>query len=187
MRLQCRTLYSFLAMLLTVCSQASPNNISLSEPSLDANSFEDLYRCFDTKATMRLRTRSNDCARAAAQLPNLYAVNSFHRGGDPEQDPYALPKIRIFNTCQIKIDLRFGRPDESSWSVINQATIKIMAACLFGYGQSANTGGEIRAEDFIIITVEKAQARVLGAEANRNDTVVATERRRAMEGNFSPS
>ena len=128
---------------------------------------------------MHRRAKYNDCARAAAQLPNLIEARTFHRGGDLEHDPYALPKIKVHNSCQIKVDSRFGRADETSWLGIDMALTKIMAACSGGYGQHETTGGEIVAgsQDFIIVTVERTSSRALkaAAAASGNDTAVATE------------
>lgn len=185
MRPSSSILYAFAAMLLVICSQASPTLSALALPSSDIHSAspslkahpEMLYKCFDTRATMYRRAKFNDCAHALAQLPNLIEAKTFHTGGDPDADPYALPKIEVYHSCQVKVDLRFGRSDESSWLAINIATSKIMHACSLGYGHSQTTGGQITAgkESFIIITVETTQARVSEPGVSQNNTAVAKE------------
>ncbi|KAL8669978.1 MAG: hypothetical protein Q9168_005457 [Polycauliona sp. 1 TL-2023] len=142
--------------------------------NLQARALRNWYTCFDTKTTEQRRARHNDCARAATQLPNLIDPKVFHRGGDPGTDPYALPQVQFHNTCQIKVDLRFGRSDESSWLAINLAVSKIMDACSGGYGAFETTGGEIAAgnRDFVLVTVERKLASVLGQ--TQNTTAVAT-------------
>ncbi|KAI4253996.1 MAG: hypothetical protein L6R42_007357 [Xanthoria sp. 1 TBL-2021] len=159
-------------------SSPSNNKSSPATSNLKVRALDNWFACFDAKATSHRRARFNDCARAAAQLPNLIELNVFHRGGDPGTDPYALPKIKVHKSCQINIDLRFGRPDESSWIAINVAVSKIMAACSAGYGASETTGGELAAgnENFIIVTVEKTtQAAALALGGRQNSTAVASE------------
>ncbi|KAL8768191.1 MAG: hypothetical protein Q9209_005500 [Squamulea sp. 1 TL-2023] len=179
-------LHTLVAVLLVTCTRALPTSSGL--PSADSSeasvptsklktrALDNWYSCFDTKATIYRRAKYNDCARAAAQLPNLIEAKTFHRGGDLATDPYALPKVKIHNSCQIRVDLRFGRSDESSWLGINIAMSKIMAACSSGYGQYEATGGEIvtGSQDFIIISVEKTQPGALELGASQNSTDVAT-------------
>ncbi|KAI4228569.1 MAG: hypothetical protein L6R36_001522 [Xanthoria steineri] len=159
-------------------SWASSRDSSPATSDLRARAVDNWYTCFDAKGTDHRRARFNDCARAAAQLPNLIEPSTFHRGGDAGTDPYALPTTKVHNSCQIKVDLRFGRPDESSWVAINVALSKIMAACSGGYGAYETTGGEILAGNgnFIMVTVEKAtRAAVLALGASQNSTAVVDE------------
>ncbi|KAI4252459.1 MAG: hypothetical protein L6R42_007954 [Xanthoria sp. 1 TBL-2021] len=168
----------------TLPTSSEPSSSAINDSSnpatanLKVRALDTWFTCFDAKATSYRRARFNDCARAAAQLSNLIEPNVFHRGGDPGTDPYALPRIKVHNSCQIKIGLRFGRPDESSWIAINVAVSKIMAACSAGYGASETTGGELAGgnENFIIVTVEKTTpAAGLALGARQNSTAVASE------------
>lgn len=159
-------------------TSASNGNSGPATSDLRARALDNWYTCFDGKATDHRRARFNDCARAAAQLPNLIEPSTFHRGGDAGTDPYALPTTKVHNSCQIKVDLRFGRPDESSWVAINVALSKIMAACSGGYGAYETTGGEILAGkgNFILVTVEKTtRAAALALGTSQNSTAAVDE------------
>ncbi|KAI4194043.1 MAG: hypothetical protein LQ346_003775 [Caloplaca aetnensis] len=156
--------YALIATLLMICFERLPTSSALPASSnsdavplskIQSRSLDNWYQCYDQPGFVQRRAKYNDCARTAAQLPNLVEPKTFHRGGDPFTDPYALPIVKIHNTCQIKVDLKFGRSDESSWLGIDIALSKIMEACSLGYGQHETTGGEIVAgsHDFIIVTV----------------------------------
>ncbi|KAL8995255.1 MAG: hypothetical protein Q9169_004961 [Polycauliona sp. 2 TL-2023] len=178
------SLWAFIitTLLALACStlplSGSSDDLSSTSPNIKARALNNWFTCFDTKTTDQRRAKFNDCARAAAQLPNLIDAKLFHRGGDPGSDPYSLPQVRVHNSCQVKVDLRFGRSDESSWLAINMVLSKIMAACSVGYGAYESTGGEIVAGngDFIIVTVERRQPGVLTTAGEaKNMTDVATE------------
>ncbi len=79
----------------------------------------------------------------------------------------------------MKIDLKFGRVDVSSWTAINIAAGKVMAACTIGYRDAATTGGETSAgnEDRIVISLGKAESMGGIRDGSGNMTDVATERR----------
>ncbi|KAL8929305.1 MAG: hypothetical protein Q9208_001388 [Pyrenodesmia sp. 3 TL-2023] len=161
--------YALIATLLMVFLERLPTSSALPASSSDASprspiiqsrSLDNWYQCYDQPGTLKRRAKYNDCARAAAQLPNLVEPKTFHRGGDVSTDPYALPMIKIYNTCQIKVDLKFGRSDVSSWLGIDIALSKIMEACSLGYGLHETTGGEIVAgsQDLILVTVGRPVA-----------------------------
>ncbi|KAI4179937.1 MAG: hypothetical protein LQ348_005295 [Seirophora lacunosa] len=173
--------YALLATLFLICfdtssalptSGSSDSKLLQSIPTLRSRSLDNWYQCYDSPGAMQRRAKYNDCARAAAQLPNFIEEKTFHRGGDGNTDPYALPIIKRHNTCQITVDVRFGRSDVSSWVGIDMALSKIMEACSVGYGQHETTGGEIEAglASFILVTVGKPGAAGRGAAA----AVVAT-------------
>ena len=115
------------------------------------NELNDSYQCFEAHLRKDRRAKTLDCLRAAAFLPNLHESGAFHRGGDPE-DPFALPYNVVYGTCRVKIDVRFGRPDQSSWLVIYMALRKIIDACQFAIG-GERTGGETTAGNGGRITI----------------------------------
>ncbi|KAL8919106.1 MAG: hypothetical protein Q9172_005136 [Xanthocarpia lactea] len=173
-------LFTLIGTLLIFCLEKVPTSSAFPASTSENkgwSSLNNLYACFDTGTTVRRRAKFNDCARAAAKLPNLVEAKTFHRGEDSDNDPYALPKVMIHNSCQIKIDLRFGRSDESSWLGINVATSKIMAACSSGYGQYTTTGGETFAGTggFIVVTVERTLGQLPDQATGGNDTAMATQ------------
>lgn len=63
-----------------------------------------------------------------------------------------------FKTCRIKIDLRFGRGDESSWLAINLALDRVLHACRLTHS-GERTGGQTTAgnADLIVITAENVK------------------------------
>lgn len=79
----------------------------------------------------------------------------------------------------MKIDLKFGRPDVSSWTAINIAAGKVMAACAIGSSDAGTTGGETSAGngDRIVISLGKADSMGSIRDGSGNLTDVATERR----------
>lgn len=181
------TTFSLLATLLVICFENLPtsstfptssnNNSRRSSTKLQSRSLDNFYACFDTGPNINRRAKFNDCARAAVQLPNLIDPKTFHYGGDRDRDPYALPKVKTHNSCQVRVELRFGRSDQSSWLGINVAMGKIMDACSSGYGQYETTGGQILAgtQDFISITVERTLGKGLDKAAGVNDTAVTAQ------------
>ena len=129
---------------ITTFNSTLGNSTTLGEP----------YECFGYGNYKARQAKFTDCARAAAFLPNLHTPGSFHRG-DSEKDPFAVPRVETYGTCEVKIDVRFGRADESTWQSVSIAINKILVACAGGYGQGAMTGGKTSAgsEDRIVITV----------------------------------
>ncbi|KAL8755275.1 MAG: hypothetical protein Q9184_004840, partial [Pyrenodesmia sp. 2 TL-2023] len=112
--------YALIATLLMICFErlhttyalpASSSNGNARSSMIQSRSLDNWYQCYDQPGFLQRRAKYNDCARAAAQLPNLVEPKTFHRGGDLNIDPYALPMIKNYNTCQIKVDLKFGRSD----------------------------------------------------------------------------
>lgn len=141
---------SFLGTTLIVSSSlASPTlplvNISsdIQTNTLELDELNNPYRCYEAHLLTDRRAKTIDCLRAAAFLPNLHDVGAFHRGSNPA-DPFALPYTEVSGTCRVKIDLMFGRPDQSTWLVINMALRKIIDACQFAIGGD-RTGGETTA------------------------------------------
>ncbi|KAL8904733.1 MAG: hypothetical protein Q9207_003064 [Kuettlingeria erythrocarpa] len=177
--------YALIAALFMICFErmpissalpASSNNDAVPLSKIQSRSLDNWYQCYDQPGSVQRRAKYNDCARAAAQLPNLVEAKVFHRGGDPNTDPYTLPIVKIHNSCQIKVDLKFGRSDESSWLGIDIALSKIMEACSLGYGQHETTGGEIVAgsQGFIMVTVGRTMANTaLEPAATGNDAAVS--------------
>ena len=156
-------------------SLASPTLplVSISSNVTLNNELNNSYQCFEAHLRKDRRAKTLDCLRAAAFLPNLHDPGAFHRGGDPD-DPFALPYNVVSGTCRVKIDVRFGRPDQSSWLVINMALRKIIDACQFALGGD-RTGGETTAGTGgrIMITAE--------SESWPNTNVASTERLRRRE------
>jgi hypothetical protein len=102
------------------------------------------FQCFEPHLAKDRRAKTMDCIRAAAKLPNLHEVATFHKGSN-QDDPYAVPYSESFGTCRVTIDLRFGRPDESSWLVINMVMrFKVIDACSLRLG-GERTGGQTTA------------------------------------------
>ena len=146
-------------------------NISsnLTLDALETNELNNPYQCYEAHLGRDRRAKTIDCLRAAAFLPNLHDPGDFHRGTDLE-DPFALPYDVTHGTCRVKIDVRFGRPDRSSWIVINIALRKIIDACQFVIG-GERTGGETTAgtDGRIIIRAE--------SKTWPNTNVASSERR----------
>lgn len=136
---------------LNVLSLTNPSNLTLPIPTLS-----DPYSCFGAYLFNDRRAKVSDCTRAAAFLPNRHESGSFHLG-DSKTDPFALPYVETYYSCTIKIDLRFGRPDEGSWISLNIAASKIIKACLVGQYPLGQTGGFTTAgtEGRIAVTVGK--------------------------------
>ena len=150
----------------TLCSGLVLPDLSLvtvnSSSSLDTLEFNPLnnnYQCYEAGLIKDRRAKTIDCLKAAAFLPNLHDKGDFYRGSDHE-DPFALPYVEVSGTCRVTIDLRFGRPDESSWIVINIAVKKILDACQLKPG-GERTGGETTAGagGRIIVRAENSQWR----------------------------
>ena len=122
--------------------------------SLNASELGNPYQCYEPHLRKDRRAKTIDCLRAAAFLPNLHEPGVFHRGDDLE-DPFSLPHAVNFKTCRVKFDLRFGRPDVSSWIALNLALRKILDACQISLG-GERTGGQTTAGDagMIILTAE---------------------------------
>ena len=125
-------------------------------PSLNASELANPYQCYEPHLRKDRRAKTIDCLRAAAFLPNLHEPGVFHRGDDIE-DPFSLPHTVIVKTCRIRFDLRFGRPDVSSWIALNLALRKILDACQISLG-GERTGGQTTAGSagMIILTAENA-------------------------------
>lgn len=128
------------------------NHTSLA--SLNATELGNPYQCYEPHLRKDRRAKTIDCLRAAAFLPNLHEPGIFHRGDDLD-DPFNLPHTVIVKTCRIKFDLRFGRPDVSSWIALNLALRKILDACQLTLG-GERTGGQTTAGSagMIILTAE---------------------------------
>ncbi len=152
-----------------------PNNPPSTNPPLSAP-----YQCLPLKIFGSTRGKLGDCAHAIAFLPNYHEAGTFYRSPNPSNaDPFALPRTEVYKSCQVKIDLKFGRVDVSSWTAINIAAGKVMAACTIGYRDAATTGGETIAgnEDRIVISLGKAESMGGIRDGSGNMTDVATERR----------
>ena len=146
-------------MSLSLASPALPlvNTSSYSSLEiLDIDALNNNYQCYETHLIKDRRAKTIDCLKAAAFLPNLHDVGTFYRGTDPA-DPFALPYEEKSGTCRVKIDLKFGRPDQSSWIVINIALRKVIDACQFVV-KGERTGGETTAgtDGRIIIRAESS-------------------------------
>ena len=130
--------------LVNISSNFTPSTLGFDE--LNNN-----YRCYEAHLLTDRRAKTIDCLRAAAFLPNLHETGNFYRGSDPA-DHFALPYVEVYGTCRVKIDLMFGRPDQSSWLVINMALRKVIDACQLAIG-GERTGGETTAGSGGRITV----------------------------------
>ena len=121
----------------------SNKHTNTSLASLNISELGNPYQCYEPHLRKDRRAKTIDCLRAAAFLPNLHEGGIFHRGDDLD-DPFNLPHIVTVKTCRIKFDLRFGRPDFSSWIVLNLALRKILDACQLTLG-GERTGGQTTA------------------------------------------
>ncbi|KAF6234679.1 hypothetical protein HO173_007305 [Letharia columbiana] len=150
-----------LDLLSLAATTTPPSNLTLPIPILG-----DPYSCFDAYLFNDRRAKVSDCTRAAAFLPNRHEPGTFHRG-DSDADPFALPYVETYHSCSVKVDLKFGRPDEGSWLSVNIAVKKIIEACMVGQYPIGQTGGVTTAgtEGRIAVTVGKTQA-VLGLGTN---------------------
>ena len=155
---------SFLATTLIVSSSLASPALPLVNISSDiltnilgSDELNNNYRCFEAHLLTDRRAKTIDCLRAAAFLPNLHDAGDFYRGNNPA-DPFALPYTEVYGTCRVKIDLMFGRPDQSTWLVINMALRKVIDACQFAIG-GERTGGETTAgtAERITITAESTK------------------------------
>ncbi|KAI4231457.1 MAG: hypothetical protein LQ349_005591 [Xanthoria aureola] len=146
-------------------------------PILKARAPDNPYTCYESRAALSRRARYNHCARAVALLPNLVETRVIHQGGDPNLDPYSLPVIKKFSSCQIKISTRFGRDEMSSWVGINVAMMKIVSACAVGEGVSETTGGEIFAGNggYLVMTVERVRPEAFWIGIGQNGTGTAAQ------------
>ena len=137
--------------------------------TLDTQQLNNAYQCYEPHLVSKdRRAKTLDCIRAAAFLPNLHETGDFTRDSDPD-DPFAMPHEVIYGTCRVNVDVRFGRPDESSWTVINIALRKVIDACRIKVGGEW-TGGD---------TTAGSDGRIIIRAENKNwrSTNVASEKR----------
>lgn len=154
-------------MRFTDCSLASPaspilnipqNLTSLENINVNVTNLSNDYQCYEPHLFKDRRAKTMDCIRAAAFLPNLHDVTTFHRGNNPE-DSYALPYTEVSGTCRVKIDLKYGRADQSTWLVIKMALrFDIIDTCQLAMG-GERTGGQTTAGSGgrIVITAENVK------------------------------
>lgn len=129
-------------------------NIDQNSTALNIFNLTDLnndYQCYEAHLLNDRRAKTIDCLRAALFLPNLHEEGTFHRGSNP-QDLYALPKIQVFQTCRVQIDLKFGRADKSTWLAIHMALRGVIDACQFKMS-GGRTGGQTTAGNAGRITI----------------------------------
>lgn len=129
------------------------NSTSLNEVLVNNTGFlHNQYKCWEPALLKNRRAKTLDCIRAAGLLPNLHDDALFHRGGGSSvDDPYSVPYVTVSGTCRVKVDVKYGRPDRSTWSVIKMALrFDVIDSCQLslsgdrtGGQTSAGTGGRI--------------------------------------------
>lgn len=139
---------------------ASPTSpvLNIAQNLTSVTNLSNDYQCYEPHILKDRRAKTIDCIRAAAFLPNLHDVTTFHRG-DNAGDPYALPYTEVSGTCRVKIDLKCGRADQSTWLVIKMALrFDVIDTCQLTMG-GERTGGQTTAGSGgrIIISAENVK------------------------------
>jgi len=120
------------------------NSTSLNSVDVNVTNLRNDHQCYEPHLLKDRRAKTMDCIRAAAFLPNLHEVSIFHRGSN-RGDPYALPYSEVSGTCRVKIDLKYGRADQSTWLVIKMALrFDVIDTCQLAMGGD-RTGGQTTA------------------------------------------
>lgn len=135
------------------------NSTSLNEIIVnDTDLLHNDYKCWEPALLKDRRAKTLDCIRAAGLLPNLHDEATFHRSSEAS-NPYAMPYVVSSGTCRVKIDVKYGRPDQSTWSVIKMALrFDVIDTCQLSL-VGERTGGQTSAGNGqrIIITVENVK------------------------------